>query len=65
MSRTFELACHDCEVALWVGQGNPGNEYIYKNEEHILALQKFLFDHRNHTLEFGDDEYFDYQCIND
>ncbi len=63
MSRTYELICHECQQALWVGQGNPGCEYIYTTPEHLQALKDFLFAHRNHRLEFGDDEPFEYPRV--
>lgn len=60
MSRTFELICHDCKTALWVGQGNEGREYIYSTPEAVTALKDFLFAHQRHKLEFGDDEAYEY-----
>ena len=63
MSRTFEIVCHDCEIALWVGQGNPGREYIYKTPEALQAMQDFLFIHQRHRLEFGDDEIYEYDRV--
>jgi hypothetical protein len=60
VSRTYELVCHDCEVALGVGQGWPEKrQYIYKTVAHLDALETFLFTHQRHRIEFGDDEHMD------
>lgn len=56
MSRTFALVCHDCAVAYWAGQSSKAGclgGYIYTS----LDLDAFLFGHKNHRLEFGDDEF--------
>jgi len=58
MSRTYSIVCHDCRKRLWAGQGWPKTKpYIYKDEKYIKALEDFLFNHQQHKLEFGDDEY--------
>lgn len=69
MSRTYNIVCHDCKQTLWIGQGWPEKrQYIYKTEEQWKLLERFLFNHQCHRLEFGDwehlqaaqiDEYFD------
>lgn len=59
MSRTYEIVCHSCKVRLWIGQGNPGREYIYQTDEALVSLSNFLFAHQRHYLEFGDDEPMD------
>jgi len=58
MSRTYSIGCKDCFESLWVGQGWPNTNgvYIYKKEDHVKALEKFLFDHEGHHLIFVDDE---------
>lgn len=58
MSRTYSIGCKDCLESLWIGQGWPETRgvYIYKKENHIKALEKFLFDHEGHSLVFEDDE---------
>lgn len=63
MSRTYEIACHDCKLTLWLGQGPTSGEvvgaYIYKTEDDLRRLQDFLFCHMHHRLEFGDAEAID------
>jgi len=60
MSRTYELACRDCKKTLWIGQGWPDHKtekpHLYKADKYMKALEKFLFDHQEHNLVFGDDE---------
>ncbi|HEX3560383.1 MAG TPA: hypothetical protein VHU19_14340 [Pyrinomonadaceae bacterium] len=56
MARTYEIACHDCKVRLWIGQGSGEKAYIYSTDRHIKQLRDFLFNHQYHRLEFGDDE---------
>lgn len=57
MSRTYNIVCRDCEVRLWIGQGNEGTEYIYKTDEALRLLQAFLYSHQRHKIEFGDSEH--------
>lgn len=52
MSRTFELGCDDCNVCLWVGQG----ERIYTVEPYAERLASFMHMHRGHRLRFLDTE---------
>lgn len=62
MSRTYDIACKDCNVGLWIGQGwepRPGEEdkrHLYTTEKASKALRDFLFEHLGHHLEFNDDE---------
>lgn len=57
MSRTYDLGCKDCKESLWIGQGWPDKKrFIYKTENCLAALQKFLFDHEGHNLIFVDNE---------
>jgi hypothetical protein len=54
MSRTYDIACDQCKVALWIGQAGSGNErgYIYTDAERLRALNQFLWDHVEHPLVF-------------
>lgn len=66
MSRTFDIACHDCRVKLWIGQAAEGKQYIYQTERDHKRLTDFLYTHQRHRLEFGDDEHMaldDYKSI--
>lgn len=56
MSRTYDIACHDCRVTLWIGQGSGDNAYIYSTVDHLKEQRDFFFAHQRHRLEFGDDE---------
>ena len=67
MARTHEIACHDCRVRLWIGQGSGEKAYIYSTPTHLKQLRDFLFGHQRHRLEFGDDEQLaldDYTSLN-
>ena len=58
MSRTYEIACHDCKTALWIGQGWTPGTHLYATPEHLKLLHDFLFAHIGHRLEFNNDEKF-------
>jgi hypothetical protein len=64
MSRTYDLACHTCQVKLWVGQAPIGERSrfsIYTTDGDgtgAAALSAFLIGHEHHRLEFADDEAF-------
>jgi hypothetical protein len=61
MSRTCNLACHDCQVTLWVGQMHHDAWRIYGGKPEFAAnLTAFLNAHESHRLEFGDSEQFDF-----
>ena len=69
MSRTYEVLCIDCKQSLWIGQGwESSKRYIYKTNDHLKALEDFLFSHMGHGLVFDDSETLagtiDYECIN-
>jgi len=51
---TYEIACLDCKVSLWVGQGNR----IYYTEEDLKKQRDFFFGHVGHHLEFNSTDYF-------
>lgn len=49
MSETYEIACYDCKITLWIGQ----KDYIYTGEPNCMAaLTAFFFAHQGHTLKF-------------
>lgn len=48
MSTTYDLACPELKVKLWVGQ----RDYIYGGETHINALGAFLHATKGHPLFF-------------
>lgn len=52
MAKTYDIACHDCKVTLWIGQGNR----VYRDVEHLQEEQAFFFGHIGHHLEFNDSE---------
>lgn len=52
MSRTYEIACTQCQKTLWIGQ----RDYIYGAPEYIARLGKFLHEHIEHPLVFCDTE---------
>ncbi|MES2625875.1 MAG: hypothetical protein V4628_11405 [Pseudomonadota bacterium] len=57
MSRTYNIACRDCNQSLWIGQGNlGGTQYIYTEQKCVDRLQSFLFSHLSHALVFDDSE---------
>ena len=55
MSICYNISCHDCKEKLWVGQ----REYIYKTNEGLFVLERFLFKHEGHHLSFDNDEKHD------
>ena len=65
MSHTYALACHDCRVGLWIGQGwarkgitleemhrEPAQAKIYTTQEYLDHLRDFLYGHMGHALVF-------------
>ena len=55
MSRTYSLACKDCKVHLWIGQGHAGLlGHLYTTAAHIEALTRFLNSHMKHNLVFDE-----------
>lgn len=61
MSVCYNINCHKCHEQLWVGQRNR----IYTTDKAIESLRQFLFKHKDHDLQFNDDNsYFDYAEFN-
>ena len=57
MSKTYDIACHDCRVVLWIGQESLGsNHRIYSTEEDLRKQRDFFYGHIGHRLEFNDGE---------
>lgn len=55
MSTTYEIVCHDCKEHMWIGQSplcEVEKGYIYKTDKALDFLQKFLFNHIDHRLQF-------------
>jgi len=70
MARTFEIACTDCAVTLWIGQRPTGAErwYLYGAPNYTAALEDFLMAHKGHALLFDDSEVIslrDYKSLDD
>lgn len=59
MSKTFSIACRECQKHVWIAQGIgvPSAEFntFYSGDPGIMdALKGFLFVHAGHNLVFGD-----------
>jgi hypothetical protein len=48
MSETYQMACMDCREFIWIGQ----RDYIYRQKRYLDAVEKFLFVHTQHELQF-------------
>ncbi len=60
MSVTYDIKCHDCKEYLWIGQ----RDHIYTTKEALANFNKFLFNHKGHSLTFDSDadhEYSDFE----
>ncbi len=55
MSICFNINCHKCKEALWIGQ----RDYIYTVPESLAQLNIFLFKHQGHKLSFDSDNQFE------
>jgi hypothetical protein len=66
MSQTYNLICHDCRVALWIGQGTL-RPYIYGTDVHRAVQSAFLLGHIGHRLEVNEDQQtdIDYTALDD
>jgi hypothetical protein len=61
MSDTYDIACHDCKVGLWIGQSGANPWTFYTGEPKMMQhLRLFLWQHRGHRLEFNESQTFDY-----
>lgn len=55
MSKTFSIACKDCEKQLWIGQSKKEDFKIYSgNPEVMRNLRLFLWEHKGHNLKFDE-----------
>ena len=54
MSKTYSIACKQCKVHLWIGQGQDKMETLYTNKNTIFSLKLFLNSHRMHELIFDE-----------
>ncbi|MCI0391648.1 MAG: hypothetical protein MOB07_23130 [Acidobacteria bacterium] len=63
MSHTYNIACHDCQVSLWLGQCSPQDDlsqgFLYTTGRAQQLQRNFFFDHIGHRLEFNTSEHFD------
>jgi hypothetical protein len=62
MAKTYDIACRQCEVKLWIGQrvlsdATPKMR-LYSGQDALARLTAFLIAHIGHHLEFCDDEAF-------
>jgi hypothetical protein len=62
MSETYNIACHDCAISLWIGQCRTGGDlsraYLYTTERAQQLQRDFFFAHIHHRLEFNTSEHF-------
>lgn len=63
MSLSMMIVCDDCKVMLGIGQStmSPPHRMLYKTEEDLSDLERFLFAHEGHALRVGDIDSFDYE----
>jgi hypothetical protein len=65
MAFTYNIACHDCAVSLWIGQCRSREDlscgYLYTTESARKFQRDFFFAHTGHRLEFNMSEHFDVQ----
>jgi hypothetical protein len=64
MSETYDIACHDCGIVLWIGQAPTSSEtergrIYYGSGDSKGLLSKFLYEHIGHRLEFNMSQHFD------
>lgn len=67
MAQTYNIACHDCAVSLWIGQcpfaSDLSRAYLYTTERAHQLQRDFFFAHIGHRLEFNISDHFDYREI--
>ena len=65
MSVTYDMACYDCKVVLWIGQ----RDRIYCTEKDLKKQRIFFYAHIGHHLEFNSGEVFsaryDFKSLDD
>lgn len=60
MSRTYSIACVQCQVHLWIAQGTPTKDeplrscHTYSTPAHIEDQRRFYFEHLDHPLVFAE-----------
>jgi len=57
MSQTFSIACKDCRVHLWIGQGSYSDRaagHLYTAKKYMKGLYSFLREHQKHNLIFDE-----------
>jgi len=57
MSATYDMACMQCKVSIWIGQKGSGDFVFYAGNPGCMAeLSKFLWQHKGHHLELRTSE---------
>ena len=59
MSTSYEIACKDCKVGIWIGQSqhtNPPFCLYYGERETMEKLRLFLWNHVGHSLIMDDSQ---------
>ena len=62
MARTYNIACVDCKLTLWIGQWSGSDisgAYIYTTDEDIQKQRDFFYGHLGHRLEFDQGQVLD------
>ena len=65
MSSDFSIACQDCKVKLWIGQGHHGNDNgsdislsFYSADAEVMEnLRQFFEVHYFHELIFSNNDW--------
>lgn len=69
MSQTFYLICHETKKMIWIGQGGKEMRIFYSGvPATMIALKRFLNDHRGKQLCFEREEWInecDYEDYSD
>jgi hypothetical protein len=61
MSKTYGIACVDCECFLWIAQKSAGSQSLYYGDHETMnLLREFLFTHEGHNLTFQNTDLLDY-----
>lgn len=71
MAQTFNIACYNCKVTLWIGQRSGStveSGRIYNSWQAQNRLRDFLYSHVGHPLVFIESEaldVIDYEDLSD